>query len=266
MAISLSSIKRSGKHKPPIVMMYAVHGIGKTSFGASAPNPVFIQTEDGLGKIETNTFGVLKTFDELMDTIGVLYNEEHTFKTVVLDSLDWAEPIIHTETARINGWKSIDDGSKETSFQRGYKEAVNTWKILLEGLTALRDERDMAIVMLAHSEVKRYESPDADPYDRYQPKLHKDASAIILEACDDVLFANYRVNTVKADVGFNKKVVRGVGSGERLIHTVERPAFLAKNRWSLPDNLPLLSPPEGWNAYASGIPYYASQHVSIAAE
>ena len=261
MAISLASIRRSGRPKPPMVMMYAVHGIGKTTFGASAPRPIFIQTEDGLGKIETDTFGVLKTFDEVMDAIGTLYNEKHDFKTLVVDSLDWAEPIIHAETARINGWKSIDDGTKDTAFQRGYKAAADTWKILLEGLTALRDERDMAVVMLAHSEIKRFESPEADAFDRYQPKLHKDASAIIQEACDDVLFCNYRVNTVKTDVGFNKKLVRGVGSGERLIYTVERPAFLAKNRWSLPDNMPL-----AWNAYASGIPYYASQQVSIAAE
>lgn len=261
MAISLSSIKRSGNPKPPIIMMYAVHGIGKTTFGASTPNPIFLQTEDGLGAIETNTFGILKTFDEIMDAIGSLYNEEHEFKTAVLDSLDWAEPIIHAETARVNGWKSIDDGTKETAFQRGYKASMATWKTLLEGLTALRDERGMGIIMLAHSEVKRFESPETDAFDRYQPKLHKDASAIIQEACDDLLFANYRVNTVKADVGFNKKVVRGVGSGERLIYTVERPAFLAKNRWSLPDSLPL-----SWDAYASGVPFYASQQTAIAAE
>jgi AAA domain len=126
---------------------------------------------------------------------------------------------------------------------------------------ALRDDRGMGVIILAHSEIHRFEAPDTEPYDRYQPKLHKGASAILQEAMDCVLFCNYRVNTVKTDAGFNKRIVRGVGSGERLIYTVERPAFLAKNRWSLPDSLPL-----SWNAYASGIPYYASQQVSIAAE
>jgi hypothetical protein len=64
-----------------------------------------------------------------------------------------------------------------------------------------------------------------------------------------VLFANYRISTVKADVGFNKKVSRAVGSGERVIHTVERPAFLAKNRYDLPDTLPL-----EWSAFAQAMP------------
>ncbi len=60
MAISLSSIKRSGAPKPPIVELYAVHGIGKTTFAACAPKPIFLQTEDGLGAIEADTFGILR--------------------------------------------------------------------------------------------------------------------------------------------------------------------------------------------------------------
>jgi hypothetical protein len=261
MAISLSSIKRSGKPKPPSVLLYGVHGIGKTSFGACAPKPIFIQTEDGLGSIETDTFGVLKTYGEIMDAIGTLYNDERDFKTVVLDSADWFEPIVWAETCRVNGWTAIDDGSKETAYGKGYAAALDTWKVAIDGLTALRDDRGMGVIILAHSEIRRFEAPDTEPYDRYQPKLHKGASAILQEAMDCVLFCNYRVNTVKTDAGFNKRIVRGVGSGERLIYTTERPAFLAKNRWSLPDSLPL-----SWDVFAAGIPYYASQHVSIAAE
>ena len=74
-------------------------------------------------------------------------------------------------------------------------------------------------------------------------------AALVQEHSDIVLFANYRISTVKADVGFNKKVSRAVGSGERVIHTTERPAFLAKNRYGLPDTLPL-----DWQAFAQAMP------------
>src|SRR4051795_629874 len=225
MAISLSSIKRSGAPKPPVVMMYAVHGIGKTTFGACAPKPIFIQTEDGLGSIEADTFGIMKSYSDIMDAIGVLYNEKHDFKTVVLDSADWAEPLVWQDTCRINNWKDIE----APGYGRGYAAALDSWRMLLDGLIALRDERDMAIIILAHSEIRHFDSPEVEGFDRYQPKLHKGASAVMQETCDAVLFSNYRVNTVKSDVGFGKKIVRGVGSGERLIYTVERPAFLAKN-------------------------------------
>jgi hypothetical protein len=255
MAVSLASIKRSGQPKPPTVLLYSVHGIGKTTFGACAPNPIFIQTEDGLGAIEADTFGIMKSYGDIMDAIGVLYNDEHDFKTVVLDSADWAEPMVWAETARINGWKDIET----PGYGRGYVAALDCWKMLIDGLTALRDERGMGVVIAAHSEIKRFDSPDTEPYDRYQPKLHKGASAIVQEAMDCVLFANYRVSTVKTDSGFNKKVVRGVGSGERLIFTSERPAFLAKNRWSLPDSLPL-----SWDEFAAHVPFYSSNKPAVA--
>ena len=79
--------------------------------------------------------------------------------------------------------------------------------------------------------------------------LHARAAALLQEHSDVVLFANYRISTVKAEVGFNKKVNRAMGSGERVIHTAERPAFLAKNRYGLPETLPL-----AWDAFAQAMP------------
>ena len=108
----------------------------------------------------------------------------------------------------------------------------------LDGLNALRDDKGMTVIQIAHTDIKRFDSPEHDPYDRYVIKLHARAAALLQEHSDIVLFANYRISTVKADVGFNKKVARAVGSGERVLHTSERPAFLAKNRYGLPDTLP----------------------------
>ncbi|MFM7692478.1 MAG: AAA family ATPase, partial [Alphaproteobacteria bacterium] len=119
-------------------------------------------------------------------------------------------------------------------------------------VNTLRDECGMGVVLIAHAEIRRFDSPETEPYDRYQPKLHKSASALVQEHVDAVLFANYRISTLKSDVGFNKKVVRGVGGGDRLLHTIERPAFLAKNRFGLEETLPL-----AWVDLAAGIPFYA---------
>jgi hypothetical protein len=82
----------------------------------------------------------------------------------------------------------------------------------------------------------------------------------VQEHVDAVLFANYRVSTVKTDVGFKKQVVRGVSGGDRLLHTAERPAFLAKNRFGLPETLPL-----DWQALAAGIPFYTPAAAPVAA-
>ena len=105
MAISMASLRRSTEVKAPRIMLHAVHGIGKTSLGAGMPKPVILQTEDGLGMIDMPTFGLLKSYAEVMETIASLYSEDHEFETVVLDSLDWLEPMVWAETCRLNNWK-----------------------------------------------------------------------------------------------------------------------------------------------------------------
>ena len=249
MAISLASLRRGGDARPPRILTYGTAGIGKTTFATEAPNPIVVQTEDGLGSIDVPTFGMLRSFDEVMQAIGSLYGEVHEFRTIVLESLDWLEPLIWQHTAQQHNQPNIE----AFGYGKGYLAALDNWRAVLEGLNALRDERGMAVILLAHAEIKRFDSPETDPYDRYQPKLHARASALVQEHVDAVLFANYRVTTLKADAGFGKKVVRGVGGGDRLLHTVERPAFLAKNRFGLPETLPL-----SWPDFAAAVPFYAN--------
>lgn len=247
--ISLASLKRASAPQPPRLLLYGTAKIGKTSFAASAPDPVFIFTENGVGALDVPHWGPLATYDEVMEAIGSLYSDAHGFKTVVLDSLDWLERLVWAKACQENKWQDIE----QAGYGKGYVAAVNQWMPLLQGFDALQNERGMGVIFIAHYEIKRFESPETEPYDRYQPKLHKLASPIVQEHVDAILFANYRVSTVKTDGGFNKRTVRGVGGGDRLIHTTERPAFIAGNRWKMPDQLPL-----DWHEVAQHIPFYAN--------
>lgn len=254
MAISLASLKRSSDRKPPRMLIYGTHGIGKTTLGMNAPAPVFIQTEES--EVGCPTFGLLKSYDAVMEALAALYSEPHDFGTICLDSLDWLEPLIWQEACRRNNWKSIEDAG----FGKGYIAALDVWREVLDGFAALRDEKAMGVIFIAHAEIKRFDSPETEPYDRYQIKLQPRASALVQEHVDCVFFANYRVSTVKTDLGFNKKAVRGVGGGDRLLFTTERPAFLAKNRYALPDAIPL-----EWSALAACLPFYNNQAAPAAA-
>lgn len=245
MAISLAQLTRANTPKPPRLLVHGVAGVGKTTFAAESNSPVFVQTEDGLGTLPSTHFPLSRTFEEVIEALVALYTEDHDFKTVVIDSVDWLEPLVWAKACRDNGWNSIEDAG----YGKGYIAALNLWRQYIDGLNALRDDRAMTVIQIAHTDIKRFDSPEHDPYDRYVIKLHARAAALLQEHSDGVLFANYRISPVKADVGFNKKVNRALGSGERVLYTAERPAFLAKNRYGLPETLPL-----DWTAFAQAMP------------
>ncbi len=106
-------------------------------------------------------------------------------------------------------------------------------------LGVYRYERGMMVVLIAHAKIERFENPETDPYDRYSPRLNKHASALVQEWCDEVLFASYKVHTKQTDEGFDKTRTRGIGTGDRILRTTERPAHMAKNRLNLPEEMPL---------------------------
>jgi hypothetical protein len=230
MAINLQAISRNTSIQPPRIMVYGPHGLGKTTFGASAPAPIFILTEDGLGRLEVDHFPVARSLKDVQEALASLKGE-HDFSTVVIDSLDWLDNLIWEQ---INGQYE----AKDLAYGKGAVIAADLWRKILEDLNALR-AMGMASILLAHCEIKRFDSPEVEPYERYQPKLQARSSALVQEWCDVVGFANYKTIVKSSDVGFNNKVSRGISTGERLLHTSEKPAYLAKNRYSLPDTLPL---------------------------
>lgn len=232
MAIDLKSVSRNVVARPPRLMVYASHGMGKTTFGANAPNPVFILTEDGLGVLDVPHFPLASSFNDVMEAIAALYEDGgETYETVVVDSLDWLDNLI---------WQTINakHDAKDLAYGKGAVIAADYWRQVLDGLNALRNDCSMAVVLLAHCEIKRFDSPEVEPYDRYQPKLQARSSSLVQEWCDAVLFANYKTIVKKAEVGFNNEVSRGITTGERLLFTTEKPAYLAKNRFALPETLP----------------------------
>lgn len=244
---------QSGKSPAPRrVMLYGTHGVGKSTFGAMSDKPIFVPTEDGLGEIDCDRFPLAETFDHAIAALGELYSEKHPYRTVVIDSLDWLERLIWSDICSKRGVESIED----IPYAKGYVFALTQWREFLEGLNALRNEKGMAVILLAHAKIERFENPETETYDRYVPRLHKLASAIVQEWCDEVLFATYKVYTKKLDEGFSQTRTQGIGSGERIIRTTERPAHIAKNRLNLPDELPL-----DWNVYAK----YMTALTSVAA-
>lgn len=235
MAITLASLRSTSVKRPARILAYGIHGVGKSTFAAAAPKPVFIQTEDGLDALNVNAFPLARSFGDVMEAVGALYEEEHDFQTLAIDSVDWLEQLIWKDVAQEAKVASIED----IGYGKGYVFAQSRWAMLLEGLDILRNERGMSIILIGHAQIKRFEDPLTENYDRYSPDLHKGAASTLCEWADIVGFINFRVAVKQTEAGFNKKTSKGVGNGTRTIYLEERPGFTAKSRWRIGTDCPL---------------------------
>lgn len=91
---ALASILTGAKPGPRRMLVYGTAGIGKSTFATCAPSPIVIQTEDGLGEIDCHKFPVASSLAAVPENLGALYAEDHPYRTVVIDSLDWLERLI----------------------------------------------------------------------------------------------------------------------------------------------------------------------------
>lgn len=227
--MQLKNVKKGRLEAPLCVVLYGMEGVGKSTFAADAPNAIFLGAEDGTAHLDIARFPVPATWEECIDALDVLRDDAHDYKSVVLDTADWIEPLIHDYVCREGGKKSIED----FGYGKGYAAALDSWRELTKKLDALR-AHGMHVIVLAHAQVKTFRNPVGDDYDRYELKLHGKASSLLKEWANAVLFANYKTYTREKDGR-----VRAMGDGSRVVFTEHRPAWDAKNRYGLPHELPL---------------------------
>jgi len=254
MALSIKDLKTVKATLPPRSIIYGPPGIGKTTLASEWPNPVFLQVEDGTpSDLELQSFGKINSYDEILECIATLYTESHAGRTVVLDSLDKLEPLVWAKACADNQWQNIET----PGYGKGYVTCDSYWRDMLEGMNALRRDKNMGVVYIAHSDIQTVNDPLTASYSRYDIRLHKRAIAIFQDEVDTIFFVNQDVtlmqNDPKAKGGVGSRV-RATGGGNRFIHATPRPAYVAKDRNGLPDKLQY----EKGKGYAVLAPYFPS--------
>lgn len=232
--MTLDSIKRAIEPTPDRILLVGTEGVGKTTFAADAPNPIFICAEDGLPPVlgEVARFPSPESLSDVMDALRTLVLEQHEFQTVVIDTVDWLEPLIWNELCARNSWKDIE----APGYGKGYVAAAEEWRKLLGALDVVRARKGMEVILLAHAAIKLFQNPAGGDYSRYECKLNKNAASLLREWTDVNLFA---IHEEFAQVKGGKETRKGVSTGRRVLHTERAAAWDAKNRYGLPPELPL---------------------------
>jgi len=227
-------IKTGQKQLAPRIMLIGEEGCGKSTMGNRSESPLFICAENGLvGPEFVNTPNISPVnWHGVLGVIDSLKSETHGYKTLVFDTIDWLEPLLFEFICKRDGKENIE----AYGYGKGMILAGIEWRAFLLRLENLRNEKNIGIIILAHCQIKAFSNPAGDNYDRYQAKCCKEISALTREWCDAVLFARFEVYTSKESA---KGKAKAVGSDKRIVYTTQCPAWDAKNRYSMPEKLPL---------------------------
>jgi hypothetical protein len=243
--LTLGNISSAGPGLPNRLILHATEGWGKTSFGAMAPGAVFVQArgETGLGTLidanqvpATPHFPAAPDWTEFLAAIDVLLNEQHQYRTLVIDTINGAERLCHEYVCETEyGGQWGDSGFM--AYHKGFETSLSPWREMLSRLDRLRTERRMSIILLCHTAVKNFKNPEGSDYDRYQTKMHDKTWALTKEWADIVLFGHYRTLTVgkggREETDPTKRA-KAIGGEERILLTQRTAAYDAKNRLGLP--------------------------------
>lgn len=240
MALPILSQKQP---RPPRIFLYGPAGIGKTTLGVQFPGCVFLPVEEGADVHDVPRLPRPETWEQTMEYIDMLIAEPSGYRAIVIDSLTALESLASRKVCIDERVKSVE----EIPYGKGFPLVAALWTSLLDRLDVLRS-KGLAVVMIGHQVIVRFEDPRSTPYDRYQPRLHKSILPMTIERCDVLAFANYKVFTESKEAGFNKERTRAMGQSERALFLTEQPTHLAKNRFSLPDEVGM-----GWSEIFKGI-------------
>lgn len=239
--IDLKNVKPKVIYVPPKIILYGRNGIGKSTFALKAPSPIFLDLDENIYElpcISNKTLGVqIRTYDDVLAFLGTLFNQDHEFKTLVVDSLSSLEKLIMQKVVLTTNNVNVTSFG-DFKYGAGHLKMMPLWEEFLQKLKNLWNHKKLIIILLAHFKEKREENLTGTSYLQYQINLYEKSSELLRNWCSCVLFAEDEIVLEDEAIEFNRKISK-VKNSTRIIHTDGGTTFLAKNTYNLPSKLPL---------------------------
>ena len=248
----LASVEKP-KDRNPIVTIFSDSGMGKTTLASRFPKPIFIRTEDGMQAIpekhRPDAFPVVEQVDALWEQLTALMKEEHSYKTLVLDSVTALERLFIQYVIDSDPKKPRSINQALGGYGAGLAAVASLHQRVRKACGVLNERKGMSIVFIGHADTEVIELPDSDPYTRYSLRLGRKSVAPYVDDSDVVI----RLQTYTTGDGERKKAI---SDGSRLLVTYATANNLSKNRYNITEDLPFKL---GENPLAAIIPSLKSE-------
>ena len=176
-----------------MILIYGSGGAGKSFFASKFPEPVFMDAEGGTFHLDVSRLPQVTSLGDIQEQIAWLNKEKHSFQTLVIDGLDHIDQMFQDEIARNNHKQTIG----EIAHGKGWSLLIKTWASLMEQLKALRDAKNMDIILISHADDKIVENTElGESYRRLKVKLTGKANNIVQEQVDAVLFCTHETYVI----------------------------------------------------------------------
>lgn len=216
------------------VVVYGPEGIGKSTFASRFPEPLFIDTEGSTKEMDVSRTPMPSSWEMLKEQVAYVIEHPDICRTLVIDTIDWAEHQCVEQVCAGHQKKGIED----FGYGNGYVYVKEEFGRFLNQLSDVV-EAGIHVLLTAHAQIRKFEQPDEmGAYDRWELKLGKkttsQTSPLVKEWADMVLFANYKTYSIAVDEKGDKHKAQG---GRRMMYTSHHPCWDAKNRYGLPEEL-----------------------------
>jgi len=227
----LDQVSKPGD-RPVLITICGDSGMGKTTLAASFPKPIVIRAEDGLQAIPADlrpdAFPVLQNPDQLWEQLKGLIHEDHTYRTLIVDSVTalermFVQNVVDTDPKKPRGIQQALGG-----YGAGRDAVAGMHARLRKAAGLLAEKRGLHTVFIAHADTARIEPPDDDAYMRYTLRLHEKSMPAYVDDVDVVGFL--KLETFTTGEGDRKKAI---SDGTRVLITYATAANVSKNRFGI---------------------------------
>lgn len=219
-------------------VIYGQEGVGKSTLASQFPGAVFIDCEGSTSRMNVRRLPRPTSWNMLTQEMDFILEAGAAkgYQTVVIDTFDWAERLALDELCaehNVNGVEGMNYG-KGWEYE---KEKIGRFLDRTDRLIAA----GINIVLLCHAVSRKTTLPEeTEEFDHWELKLGNKTTnkiaPLLKEWSDMTLFLAFRTNIIAVD---DKGKKHKATSCERVMYTTKTAWWDAKNRFGLPDRLPL---------------------------